>query len=69
MTVHNVIRQEKVAVYDIKNDQDNLLQSFEVFFTLTLQKSRVLQIQGIKSAAVVIYRKPLTIIDAVGVRP
>jgi len=28
--------------------------------TLTLQKSRVLQIQGVKNAAVVIYRKPLT---------
>jgi len=28
--------------------------------TLTLQKSRVLQIQGVKGAAVVIYRKPLT---------
>jgi hypothetical protein len=28
--------------------------------TLTLQKSRVLQIQGVKGAAVVAYRKPLT---------
>ncbi len=31
--------------------------------TLTLQKSRVLQIQGVKGAAVVIYRKPLTTLD------
>jgi len=28
--------------------------------TLTLQKSRVLQIQGVKGEAVVSYRKPLT---------
>ena len=28
--------------------------------TLMLQKLRVLQIQGVKGAAVVIYRKPLT---------
>jgi hypothetical protein len=28
--------------------------------TLTLQNSRVLQIQGVKGAAVVAYRKPLT---------
>ena len=32
-------------------------------FTLTLQKSRVLQIQGVKGAAVVIYRKPLTTLE------
>ena len=31
--------------------------------TLTLQKSRVLQIQGVKCAAVVIYRKPLTTLE------
>ena len=31
--------------------------------TLTLQKSRVLQIQGVKGAAVVIYRKPLTTLE------
>jgi len=32
-------------------------------FTLTMQKSRVLQIQGIKGAAVVIYCKPLTTLE------
>ena len=32
-------------------------------FSLTLQKSRVLQIQGVKGAAVVIYRKPLTTLE------
>jgi len=29
-------------------------------FTLTLQKSRVLQIRGVKGEAVVFYRKPFT---------
>jgi hypothetical protein len=32
-------------------------------FTLTLQKSRLLQIQGVKGAAVVIYCKPLTMLE------
>ncbi len=42
----------------------DLLFSLKVrLFTLTLQKSRVLQIQGVKGAAVVIYRKPLTTLE------
>jgi len=31
-----------------------------VFFTLTLQKSRMPQIQGVKGEAVISYREPLT---------
>jgi len=34
-----------------------------VIFTLILQKSRVLQIQRLKGAAVVIYCKPLTMLE------
>jgi len=49
-------------VHDIKIEITRHLSSERVNFsyTLTLQKSRVLQIQGAKGAAVVIYRKPLT---------
>ncbi|GEM_PF-1985749 len=35
VTLNNVIRQEKVAEYDIEDGQDNLKQSFEVFFIRT----------------------------------
>jgi len=35
VTVHNVIREKKVAEYDIKEGQDHLKQSFEVFFIRT----------------------------------
>ncbi|MDH4204527.1 MAG: hypothetical protein OEV45_03270 [Desulfobacteraceae bacterium] len=41
VTVHNVIREKKVAEYDIKDDQDHLRQSFEVFFIRTYLKNNL----------------------------
>ena len=39
------------------------MSSYKIEFTLMLQKSRVLQIQGVKGEAVVIYRKSLTTLE------
>ena len=49
------------CVRELGMSQSVLAQKFGI--TLTLQKLRVLQIQGVKGTAVAIYRKPLTTLE------
>ena len=54
LTVQNIIREKKVAEYDIKDDQDHIGQSFKVIFYY----SKCHKYVPIESVSVTICRKP-----------